>query len=129
MSGANVIVEYANMLRSFRSRLDVSAQQIAQAVEQAVKETASRGVAPTGVPWAPRKDGGAPLTSAADKIQVEYRKIGNSHYIYVRVKGHYALHDLGRARGAIRRQILPDQISPELTERIQTILEGLISAR
>lgn len=76
---------------------------VAARVERELRKTAAAGTSPTGKAWTPTKEGTRALPNAASKITV--KAVGD--VIVARIDGPYALHHKGRARGGVRRQILP----------------------
>lgn len=90
-------------------------------VDKAIKERVNQGVDPYGRPWAPRKsDGGRVLVHAASHISTETPRFD---LISVTLRGHDVFHHKG-ARGAPKRQILPDQ-GNGLPENLKKIIVGV----
>lgn len=123
MSAPTTLIRWAEAIRELPRLGEFAAAEVADALEEAVKGTAAAGTTPDGVAWAQTHTGEAPLQNAADKVEVTTVTGGGRTTISARVRGHYALHDLGRANGAPRRQILPDAMTPELKGAVQTVLE------
>lgn len=80
-----------------------SAPTVAQALERELAAQIDAGTGPDGKPWQPTRAGTSPLRGAAKAVRV--RAIGS--VVLATVEGHHALHHQGRARGGVRRQILP----------------------
>jgi hypothetical protein len=88
-----------------------SAPDIARSFEAELKAQISAAVTPDGKAWAPKKDGsGKPLATAAKALTVTVA----GPTVTAKLTGYIARHTLGRARGGVVRQILPDSISPKL---------------
>ena len=84
------------------------APAVAKEVELEIHSQIAAGTAPDGQPWQPTKAGTTPLRGAARALRV--RAIGT--VIVATLEGHHALHDQGRARGGVRRQVLPSAKMP-----------------
>lgn len=95
-------------LRALGTMLPDAAPEIAQAVERELGAQVASGLGPDGTPLRPTKDGRQPLVNAARAIRV--RAIGT--VIVTKVEGHHALHHLGRARGGVRRPLIPTEGTP-----------------
>lgn len=120
---ATALVRWAEAIRQLPRLVEFAAADIADAIEETVKGTAGDGTTPDGVAWQQTHKGEAPLKNAAKHVDVDVVTGGGRTTVSARVRGHYALHDLGRANGAPRRQILPDSMTPELQKRVQAALE------
>lgn len=86
-----------------------SAPEVAKEVERELRSQIAAGTGPDGSPWAPTKAGTTPLRGAARALRV--RAIGT--VIVATLEGHHALHDQGRARGGVRRKVLPSAKMPQ----------------
>jgi hypothetical protein len=96
-----------------------AAPDVAVAVRAVVLETINAGTTPEGEAWAPRKEDGArPLAGAARALKVA--PIGTR--IFFRIAGPEARHHLGRARGGVRRGIIPTRLTPRMTEAVIKVL-------
>lgn len=84
------------------------APAVAVGVADVVREHAARGEDPYGRAWPPTAKGERPLRRAGDAV----RASSSGPVAIVRVVGVEALHDQGRARGGVRRQILPSRSLP-----------------
>lgn len=80
------------------------AARTAPLLDAAVKRTAAAGQDPDGKPWAPTKDGGAPLAHAADHITTA----ASGSIVRMTLTGPDVYHHFGATRGGIRRQVIPD---------------------
>lgn len=80
-----------------------SAPTVAKALERELAAQIDAGTGPDGKPWPKTQAGTAPLRGAAKAVRV--RAVGTVALAVV--EGHHALHHQGRARGGVRRQILP----------------------
>lgn len=93
-----------------------AAPQVASALEREIGAQVAAGADPTGKAWPKTQAGTAPLRGAAKAVRV--RAIGS--VVVETVEGHHALHHQGRARGGVRRQILPTSGIPAPVERAIT---------
>jgi hypothetical protein len=85
-----------------------AAGDVALAIETELQRTIAAGTTPDGKPWQPTKDGGRPLTGAAQALAVV--PVGTT--IYVRLTGPEARHHLGRGRGGVVREVIPTHTIP-----------------
>lgn len=95
-----------------------SAPSVAKALERELGAQIAAGVDPNGKPLQPTKEGKTPLTGAAKALRV--RPIGS--VVLATLEGPEALHHQGRARGGVRRQILPTggAIPPTVERAVKT---------
>lgn len=91
--------------------------KVAREVARETEAQIARGESPDGQPWQPTKDGRTPLRGAARAVRVAVE--GGS--IVVSVEGYHALHHMGRARGGVRRQIIPREMSTRLARVISSV--------
>lgn len=108
-------------LRELGGLVERVAPKVAVALERELEANARAGVGPDGKPWAPKQDGGKALQGVPDELRV--RAVGTR--IVARLTGHYALHDRGRAKGGVRRQILP---SGEIPTPVAKAIDAVIDA-
>lgn len=85
------------------------APAVGTALERELRANIARGVGPDGTPLQPTKAGEQPLKNAAQALRV--RAIGTS--VVAVLEGPEALHHRGRARGGVRRPILPTKTIPD----------------
>jgi phage gpG-like protein len=85
------------------------AKEVAPTLDQKIRQNISAGVDPEGKPWQLTKEGKRPLTNAGAALTV--RAI--SSVVQAKLTGHVALHHLGAAKGAPKRQILPSSKLPQ----------------
>lgn len=106
MSGAEGLLRALSARLRRLGRLPAElAKEAAPDVEAAIRATAAAGTTPDGVAWAPRKtDGGRALANAAQAVTAK----ADGASVRVTVRGIEARHHLGRVRGGVKRQILPD---------------------
>lgn len=95
-------------LRALGSLTQRSVPVCAVVVKRVLVAKADAAQSPDGQPWAPTKVGKRALPGAAGAIEV--RTSGTT--ITARVSGAYALHSEGRARGGVKREILPSGAMP-----------------
>lgn len=85
------------------------AERVAPRVGEVLRREADKAVAgqrsPTGTPWAPSKSGARVLESASRRSVVSV----DGSRVSITLDGPDALHNDGRARGGVRRQILPSR--------------------
>lgn len=113
--------EHIARVRALPGMAERAAPAIARAAHDEVAKTASAGTAPDGAPWKPTKDGTRAMRNAAAAVRAEAR----GSVVLVSVEGHHALHHLGRAKGGVRRQIIPTRSIPTpVTNAIETVLAG-----
>lgn len=96
-------------LRELGNLAAKSAPEVAKEVERELRSQIAAGTGPDGAPWQPTKAGTTPLRGAARALRV--RAIGT--VIVATLEGHHALHDQGRARGGVRRKVLPSAKMPQ----------------
>lgn len=103
-----------NALRRFRQQVRslgkgvLSTADAAAAAKRALMQSIAQGRSADGARWRPTQAGKRPLRNAAQAIAVE---VGRG-LIRLTVRGHHALHHLGRAKGGVRRPILPTEGLP-----------------
>lgn len=96
-----------------------AAPDVALAIEAELERNIAAGTSPEGVPWAPTKAGGKPLTKAANAIAV----VAVGATILVKLTGPEARHHLGNARGRITRQIIPtDAIPQPMADKVREVI-------
>lgn len=101
--------EKLRQLRELGTLVKDSAPEVAKAVDVELRSQIARGVGPDGAPLAPTKDGRQPLKNAGKALRV--RAIGT--VVLSTLSGPEAQHNSGRARGGVRRQVLPSGKIPE----------------
>ncbi len=114
-------------LTGIPERVAATADAIAADVESVCRRTAAAGTTPDGTKWSKTADGKEPLRNAAEHVKSAGVTLGTRVVITTQVKGHYALHDLGRANGAERRQIIPDRMTPAVAEEIEAPVRKAVS--
>jgi hypothetical protein len=107
-----------------------AAPEVAGAVRDNVREQISKGTDPNGNPWKPTQQGERPLKNAANALYVA--NIGTT--ILARLTGPEARHHWGRARGGIKRQVLPTNGIPSsmakaITEVVVTEFNALMGGK
>ncbi len=86
-------------------------RELGRVVERHVLDAVRAGRSPDGEPWPRREDGARALEDAAEGIRVD---VSRSAVMVSITKRHLELHHLGRARGGVRRPLLPTTITPQL---------------
>lgn len=106
-----------------------SAAEIAsEAVKELRKELeaqVSRGETPAGERWRPTLAGDPPLQNADEAVTITQA----GSVILYRVAGPTALHHLGKAKGRIRRQVIPDKIEPKMAAALKRAAETVIARK
>jgi hypothetical protein len=117
---AGELDDMIDRLRSLPELGKRAAPDVADVLRKSILETIRAGTDAEGVAWKPRKeDGGRPLVDAASAVKVA----ATGTRIFARVGGPESKHHLGRAKGGVRRGIIPTRLTPELTERVREVLE------
>lgn len=107
-------------LRELENLVPDAAPAVANTLDKEIRHQIARGVGPDGQRWKPTKKGERPLQNAAKALTV--RPVGN--VVLATLEGPEALHHLGRARGGVRREILPTGKIPEpMTKAITKVIE------
>lgn len=112
-------------LSNLERELDRELQRaLSKALRAHVRRALRSNRTPDGDPIERRKDGGRALEGAERDVQVVVR--GNR--IEVRLtKRHLVLHHLGRARGGVKRELLPTEITPELQREIEVAAARVVA--
>lgn len=100
--------EHATRLRALGSLTQRSVPVCAVEVKRVIVAQAGAAQSPDGRPWPSTKAGKRALPGAAGAVDV--RTSGMT--ITARVSGAYALHSEGRARGGVKREIIPSGAMP-----------------
>lgn len=116
-----------SMIRQLRAMGDVGtdvAPAVARAFEAELRAQIRRGEGPDGTPWPRNQDGSTSLQSA----DLSVRAVGSS--VVATLTGASVLHHEGRARGRIRRQILPSsRIPAPVIRAIHVVLREAFARR
>lgn len=94
---------------------------VAKSLDKFLRKQISTGQAPDGTAWPARKDGGKPLQNAGAALRVSV----HGPVVVAQLTGPTAMHHLGRGRGGVRRQILPDGIPQAVVKVLQEALTQL----
>ncbi len=96
-------------LRQVSAATPEIAREVADEFRRILVSNIKAGRGPEGQPWPPRKaDGGRALVNADKALEVEAIK----NAVVATLTGPIAKHDLGVARGRVRRPILPTRKLP-----------------
>lgn len=96
-------------LRALPKLAREAAPDVAHELESELRKQIAAGEGPDGAKWEPRKDdGGKPLVGAAKALRIA--AVGTT--VIARLVGPEARHNSGRARGGVKRQILPSKQLP-----------------
>lgn len=110
------ITATADLIRRLAQRASNPGEVVEAALREFCNEHAGQGLAPDGTPWEPTKEGNAPLVNAASKLH--YTHTDRVARVTIRDRND-ARHHLGVARGAPRRQIIPDNLTPDVADKLQ----------
>lgn len=119
LSGLDALIAKVRRAKDFVAS---AAPAAAEAMQAALRATASAGTSPDGTAWPQRKkDGGNALPDAADAITV--RAVGT--VLVARIAFPYSIHNNGKGH-APQRQILPSGEMP--TSVAEAIKQSLIDS-
>lgn len=107
--GLAALDEHIARIQQLPGMVERMAPAVGKALEGELRQQIARGVGPDGKPWAPTKEGKVPLQKAAKALRV--RAVGTT--VLAVLEGPEALHHMGRARGGVRRPILPTTTIPD----------------
>lgn len=102
-----------------------SGPAVADAMYDVVNESARKGETPEGEPWDLTQEFKRALTGAHFHIE----KVSSARVAMLRVRDHYALHDLGRARGGVLRRILPIRENEKISKVVVAAVEKRLLLR
>jgi hypothetical protein len=113
-------------LRKLPAAAPALAEDVAKALDTQLREQIAAGTDPDGKPWPPTQAGERPLRNAGASLHVH----ADGPVVLATLRGPTALHHMGRAKGGIRRQILPSAKMPaRLIAAIRNVVErGLARA-
>jgi hypothetical protein len=119
-------------LRELRARLTSApevipavAERTAVAVKEIIDANIAAGRAPDGSSWPDRENGGKALVHAAAAVDVV--AVGST--VVAAVSGIEALHDRGKVKGRVARQIIPRKTPSNVRDAIATIVDDELSKR
>jgi hypothetical protein len=115
MSGEETINAWIRRLRTTAEVARRAAPRVAKVLHKKTAESIAAGKSPDGQLFEPTKAGRVPLRNAVRAITS--RAIGT--VVLMRVRGHHSLHHMGKARGGVRRPLLPSRLSTDMVEAIQ----------
>lgn len=127
--GPESLTPLIERLRELGTLPEQAAPRVAEAMLQEVTRTIAAGTAPDGTPWAPTKAGERPLRGAAKALSAS----ASGTVALLTLSGPEVLHHEGRAKGGVRRQILPSRklnapivraLKRIIAEETQRILRG-----
>jgi len=116
--------DFAAKCRKLTTLVVDAAPGIARAQHSVILKTAAAGQDPSGTAWPDTAKGERPLRNAAGNIETWHARVGGKTIVKTVAKKQYALHDLDRANGAPRRQILPDEITDDLDAALTAALSA-----
>jgi uncharacterized NAD(P)/FAD-binding protein YdhS len=129
MNPSDQLRNWARACREMPHLARASVPAVRDAVEQVVKGTAAAGETPDGARWPLTEEGEAALKEAAARVTVETR--GN--VVLTSVEGHTALHHLDVNGAAVKRQVIPEVLTPQLEQAIGAVLtrqfEAVVNGR
>lgn len=118
-NGLAALDAHIRRLRDLEHLVPDAAPDVARVVDAELRAQIAAGRGPDGVPLERTQDGRVPLRGAAKALRV--RAIGS--VVLCTLDGPEALHDQGRARGGVRRQILPSGKIPQpITKAIDAVI-------
>lgn len=113
-------------LRDLKRAPEEIAPEVASELEDVIKAQIARGESPDGVAWQKNKDGTQPLKTAGKALTV----VARGAQVFAEISGHVALHHFGRARGRIKRQVLPTNTVPgAAAAAIKAVYAGFMSRK
>jgi phage gpG-like protein len=122
---ASAIDDMIARLQALEKAPEIIAREVARDLEREIRRDIAAGEGPDGAKWPPRKDGGKPLANAGAALKVSVHKT----VVVAQLHGPTAMHHLGRGRGGVRRQILPDRAPAKTVKVIQATLERLAAGK
>ena len=100
--------------------VDDSMSDITQAVLAEQRRTMGQSMSAYAEPWKPTKEGKAPLQHAEKALKV----MSVNRTVHITLHGPEARHHLGRARGKIKRGIIPERGLPSaMADSIRNVLQ------
>ena len=118
-------LDVIDKLRAIREAANAG-PSVKEELEAYVQEHAGRGLNPYGDPWPATQKGEEPLENAEGAVT--YTLVDDRKVVAI-VRGHHALHHLGRANGAPRREIIPSELTAALEDQIKArVLKDLEEA-
>lgn len=120
---------WINRLRELADTPEAVAPKVAEALKAETARTIAAGTAPDGTAWKPTQDGKQPLKGAAKAL----RAASSGSVALLVLEGPEVLHHEGRAKGGIRRQILPSKklnatairaVKAVITDHVGKVLDG-----
>lgn len=101
--------QHINWLRSLPQLPEKAAPDVAEALEDQLRNNIEAGAAPDGSAWQLTKRGRQPLQNAMRAVTITV----TGARIVAEVTGHHARHHLGAVWGKVKRQILPSRRLPQ----------------
>lgn len=127
MSGFSTFDAMRAQIASLGTLAEDVVKEAAKPFAQAIEKTAAEGKTPDGEKWQPKKDGGAPLVHAAEKITIS----ATGKVLAAKVPFPESLHNRGTKTRA-KRQILPDAgdgLPPQIANVLQTSAERVFARK
>jgi hypothetical protein len=121
----NTLIALADAMRELPAVVAASGPAVADAMFDVIAKSAAAGQTAEGVTWQPTQAGTAPLRNAVAAIQ----KRSGPRVAQLVVTTHYALHDLGRARGGVTRSILPVRENGKIDKAVAVAVERRLVER
>lgn len=105
-----VLAGWVELFRTLpQTVVEAAAPVIAQKFEEQLRRNIAAGKTPDGQPWEPTEEGKPALRGAGKAL----RASADGTVIVAELNGPEALHHAGRAKGGVKRQILPDREIPD----------------
>jgi hypothetical protein len=101
------------------------AAEAAKLLRAELDRSIAAGQSPAGERWQPTQAGDAPLTGAGDAVTIT----APGPMVFYRIGGPEALHHLGRAKGKIVRQVIPNKVTPRMAELVKQAADRVLAKR
>jgi hypothetical protein len=115
-SGHRDLAAHIARLRALKDVPGKAAETVAVVLEEDLKAQVESGRGPNGETLQPTADGRRPFAGASKHIEVGV--VGNT-VIATLGSFHMVLHHLGKARGRIKRAIIPSKLNRKLSRKIR----------
>jgi hypothetical protein len=93
---------------------------IADEVQAQIERDTAAQRAPGGDQWQERKGAGAKMLR---RVKSNIKRTVTAGVIVFRLRGHYALHDLGKAKGNVQRRLLPTTLDANVRSAVDRWLK------
>jgi hypothetical protein len=121
----DILILMAEALEALPEIVLSSGPAVADAMFDVVADAARAGQTPEGEVWDLTKEHRRALVGVERHIE----KVSSARVAMLRVRQHYALHDLGRAKGGIRRGLLPIKTNAQISKAVLVAVEKRLTVR